>query len=118
MKYCIRKLSVKCSKSKSQLQNEVAVKICVKHTMHTNVFDKQIARTYKISRPYAMKHCIHSVWYNINKDSETFSVLSSRLNPSQSINADEVQVTFTIIDKINGVPYLGFCTCTVGFSKT
>ena len=47
--------------------------------MHTNVFDKQNARTYKISRPYAMKHCVHSVRYNINRDSETFSVLSSGL---------------------------------------
>ena len=51
----------------------------VKHTMHTNVFDKQIARTYKISRPCAMKHCVHSVRYNINRDSETLSVLSSGL---------------------------------------
>ena len=33
-------------------------------------------------------------------------------------NPDEVKVTFIIIDKINGVPYLGFCTSTVGFSKT
>ena len=44
--------------------------------------------------------------------------MSSRVNPSQSTKRDEVQVTFTIKDKINAVPYLGFCTCTIGFSKT
>ncbi|WAQ94193.1 hypothetical protein MAR_006664 [Mya arenaria] len=53
-----------------------------------------------------------------NANSETFSVLRALCNPSQSTNADVVKVVFVIVDKISGVPYGGFCTCTVGHSGT
>ncbi|XP_069102920.1 uncharacterized protein [Argopecten irradians] len=95
--------------------DETAVK---KYLINSNVLDVSTARTYKLSRPYQLKQFVHSVKYYDNPDSETFSIVCARCNPSQSTNSDDVKVVFVFIDKLSGVPYGGFCTCTVGYSQT
>ena len=89
-----------------------------KYLTQTDVLTLKNARTYKISRPYQLKSNVHSIRFFPNSDSETFSILSAKCNPSQSTSPDEVKVLFVVIDKITGVPYGGLCTCTVGWSET
>ena len=88
-----------------------------KYLLQTNCLTKESARTYKITRPYQLKSGVHSMRYYENMDSETFCIITSRVNPSQSTSPEEVKVVFAIIDKITGMPYGGFCTCTVGYSE-
>ena len=76
------------------------------------------ARTYKVSRSYILKQFVHSVKSYECPEMETFCLISVLCNPSHSTNAEEVKVVFAVLDKITGVPYGGFCTCTVGFSLT
>ncbi|XP_053391619.1 uncharacterized protein LOC123552538 [Mercenaria mercenaria] len=93
---------------------ESAVK---KYLINTEVLSASDARTYKISRPFALQQFVHSVLFNDNNSSETFLLIRAQCNPSQSTNPDEVKVVFVIIDRYLGEPYGGFCTCTVGNSE-
>ena len=93
---------------------ESAVK---KYLIKTDVLSTSDARTYKISRPYALKQFVHSIAFNDESGSDNFTIIKAQCNPSHSTNPDEIKVVFVIVDKYLGDPYGGFCTCTVGQSE-
>lgn len=84
-----------------------------KYLINTDVLQPSDARTYKITRPFALRQFVHSVFY-CDTFSESFSVVRALCNPSQSTNLDEVKLVFVIVEKYLGEPFGGFCTCTVG----
>ena len=71
-------------------------------------------RTYKLTRPFQLKAAVHSVEFN-ELGSSSLCVIRALCNPSQSTDKDEVKMVHVVLDKANGEPYGGYCTCTVGF---
>ncbi|XP_060592462.1 uncharacterized protein LOC132747159 [Ruditapes philippinarum] len=96
---------------------DIEESIVKKYLINADVLNTSDARTYKISRPYALQQFVHSITYNDESGSDNFTIIKAQCNPSQSTNQDEIKLVYVVIDKYLGEPYGGFCTCTVGKSE-
>jgi len=85
-----------------------------KYLLKNSVLSEASMWTYKISRPYQLKACVHSLMFNSVTPESPFCVIRGRCNPSQSTNEDDVKLVHVILDNITGEPCGGYCTCTVG----
>ncbi len=94
--------------------NDIAIKA---YLTNTKVIDKEMSRTYKLSKPYEMRESVHSMWYHRLPNHPSFTALQAQCNPSQSTSSDNVQVIFVLLDSQSGDPVGGYCTCDVGVSQ-
>ncbi|KAI8509488.1 hypothetical protein Bbelb_133360 [Branchiostoma belcheri] len=84
------------------------------YLLDTSCITPEMARKYKLTRPYQLKHMIHSIKFNELPLSVHLCVIKGRCNPSQSTNEDDVKSLFCVLEKERGTPVGGFCSCTAG----
>ena len=86
-----------------------------KYLLDSKFLSPDDAKRYKVTRPFQLKPMVHSLHFNTLASSATFCLVRAQCNPSFSTSEDEVKSMYCIIDKILGIPYGGYCTCTAGF---
>ncbi|KAI8484824.1 hypothetical protein Bbelb_374210 [Branchiostoma belcheri] len=69
------------------------------YLLDTSCITPEMSRKYKLTRPYQLKHMIHSVKFNELPSSVHLCVIKGRCNPSQSTNEDDVKSLFCVLKK-------------------
>jgi hypothetical protein len=80
------------------------------------LYTKEILRSYKTSRPWRHMEAghLHSIAFNPLDCNKTFCVVRASCLPSQSTLPDDVKWLHVVLNKENGQPHGGYCSCTVG----
>ena len=87
--------------------------IVKQYLVDCSVIDDAALRSYKLTRPFQLKSCVHTLRFNVLPQS-SFCVIRALCNPSQSCSEDDVKLVHIIVDKESCEPCGAYCTCTVG----